>query len=60
MNVGDGSLVGMSVLPKGIAPEGDDSIEDEADDEVEGGDGPWLLSLTKKASCYRGAGSKVL
>jgi len=55
MDVGDGSLVGMSILPKGIAPEGDDREEDmvpdetAADDDAAGSaDGPCLLCLTKK------------
>lgn len=58
MNVGDGSLVGMSILPKGIAPEDDGDAEDSdvgddvAEDAVTGDLGPWLLCLTKKV-CYR-------
>ena len=55
MNVGDGSLVGMSILAKGIAPDDDDAedsdVADEAEDGVTGDAGPWLLCLTKKV-CY--------
>lgn len=54
MNVGDGVLVGMSILPKGVAPEMEEAeeaeiaVEDETDDTADTSSGPWLLCLTKK------------
>ena len=54
MNAGDGHIVGMSVLPTGIAPEDnpevtvDDVDEVAAEELLEVSDGPWLFTLTKK------------
>lgn len=49
MNPGDGTLVGMSVLPKGVAPEASDEEEEEEPEETPNTEeGPWLFTLTKK------------
>lgn len=55
MDAGDGYLVGMSVLPKGMvaeeeagAEESEGTIEDDGA-EPSAGEGPWLFTLTKKA-----------
>lgn len=55
MDPGDGYLVGMSVLPKEMVAEeeaGADDSESAEDDSEESsaGEGPWLFTLTKKAS----------
>ena len=52
MNAGDGTLVGMSVLPKGIAPDASDEDNEEEDtgDSTSAQEGPWLFTLTKKVS----------
>ena len=50
-------LVGMSVLPKGMAEEEDEAVQDEAEEDQEeesspaADQGPWLLLLTAKVSC---------
>ncbi|KAG7673555.1 hypothetical protein KSW81_006757 [Nannochloris sp. 'desiccata'] len=51
MNTGDGSLVGMCVLPKGMTPEDDSDASIDVGEEEQvciAEDGPWLFTLTKK------------